>query len=122
MRTLYVCAFALAAASCTQKPEATQCPDPAMVAPVSVGGASEVRAIASTLSGQDRENAIAEAVRILHQRDPALGSARITDILIAADCERPRTNEATRPLQDKDVKDISRRVEAIMSGVPGKDK
>jgi hypothetical protein len=93
-----------------------------MVAPASVGGASEVRAIASTLSGQDRENAIAEAVRILHQRDPALGSARITDILIAADCERPRINEATRPLQDKDVKDISRQVEAIMSGVPVKDK
>ncbi len=59
---------------------------------------------------------------MLHRRDPALGSARITDILIAADCERPRADGDTGPVQDKDVKDISRQVEAIMSGVPPKDK
>lgn len=122
MKALFICSLAIAVASCSQKPKSAQCPDPQMVAPASVGGASEVQKIASTLSGPDRENAITEAARALHSRDPALGSDRITDILIAADCESQSQGNAVRVDPTKNIQVISRQVEAIMSGVPKKDK
>ncbi len=91
MRAGIVCAFAIIMGSCAPKPEA-QCPDPAMVAPASVGGAAEVRSLAGMLSGPDKENAITEGAQDLHRRNRALPADRITDILIAADCEGQRSS------------------------------
>lgn len=73
-------------AGCGQARTAVQCPDPAEVAPPSIGGASYVAGLTMRLAGPDRENSISEAIAAMRRADAALDASEITDILIAADC------------------------------------
>ncbi len=85
-RMIAAAGLALLLGGCVQSAAPVQCPDPAAVAPASIGGAAFVAGLSGRLAGPDRENSITEAIGAIHQRDPSLGADRITDILIAADC------------------------------------
>ncbi len=117
MRTGILGAVVLATAACAPKP-AAQCPDPAAVAPASVGGAAEVQSLAGMLSGPDQENAVNAGAQELHRRDPHLSKDQITDILIAADCagHRDRLGTIYDPAQRTKV--IAGQVDAIMAKSP----
>ena len=117
MRIAIICGFALTMVSCAPK-SGGQCPDPAMVAPPSVGGAAEVRSLAGMLSGSDNENAITEGAQDLHRRDHTLSADRITDILIAADCEGQRSATAATYNREARTRLISKRVEAVVDKMP----
>jgi hypothetical protein len=89
-----------------------------MVAPAAVGGAGEVRSLSTLLSGSDSENAIIEGAQELHRRDPALPADRITDILIAADCEGQRSSAGGTYNRAERTKLISKKVEMVMPTLP----
>ncbi|MDR7258630.1 hypothetical protein J2X47_002820 [Sphingomonas sp. BE270] len=71
---------------CAPPSKPVGCPDPAAVAPASIGGASYVAGLTGRLSGPDRENVIAEAIAEIHRADPGMSADAITNVLIAADC------------------------------------
>jgi hypothetical protein len=83
--TLTAGCAALSLGGCAGDAPAMQCPDPAAVAPPSIG-TSFITGLSARLAGPDRENTIAEAIAEMHRRNPKLGSSVITDVLIAADC------------------------------------
>ncbi len=118
MRAGYLAVLVLMTTSCTQKPQSPQCPDPAMVAPASVGGAAEVQTLAAMLSGPDQENAIIAGTQELHRRDHSLSADRIIDILVAADCagHQARLGSAYDPAQRTKV--IASQVNAIVKTFP----
>lgn len=97
-RILPAAGLALLLASCSGAADVAQCPDPAAVAPASIG-ASYVAGLSQQLAGPDRENSITVAIADLHRRDPKLDSTAITNILIAADCAvvsaKPDHDDAT---------------------------
>ena len=70
---------------CGQAASQLTCPDPAGIAPPSIGTAF-IADLTGRLAGPDRENSIVEAIAEIHRHDPSLGSATVTNILIAADC------------------------------------
>ncbi len=117
-RVAIVCSIALASAACTAKSGASQCPDPAMVAPASVGGAAEVKSLSGMLSGPDNENAITESAQELHRRDHTLGADQITDILIAAECEGQSARTGSTYDRAQRTRRISKQVDAVMATVP----
>ncbi|WP_066801312.1 hypothetical protein [Sphingomonas soli] len=90
-----VTGLALMLGGCGHTPSPAACPDPGAVAPPSIGTAF-VKDLTGRLAGPDRENTIAEAVAEIHRRDPSLGSATVTNILIGADCP----NALSRPDHD----------------------
>lgn len=72
--------------SCNLSKPPIACPDPALVAPASIGGASAVTGLTSPLSGPGRENTIKEAAARFRKRDSRITNSEITNIIIAADC------------------------------------
>lgn len=72
--------------ACKPSTPAVSCPDPALVAPASIGGASAVTSLTSSLAGSDRENAIDEAATRFRRQDPGISTDAIVDVIIAADC------------------------------------
>jgi hypothetical protein len=72
--------------SCSPSKLPIACPDPALVAPASIGGASAVTGLTALLNGPDRLNTIKGAAARFRKRDPSITNSVITDIIIAADC------------------------------------
>lgn len=86
-------------AACGKSP-VPACPDPASVAPPTIGAAF-VTNLTTRLALGDRENTIAEAITALRKRDPSLDSTTITDILIAADCPNALAKSDNEPDADR---------------------
>jgi hypothetical protein len=72
--------------SCSPSKLPIACPDPALVAPASIGGASAITALTGPLAGPDRVNTIKEAAARFRKRDPSITNSAITNFIIAADC------------------------------------
>lgn len=72
--------------NCSSSELPIACPDPALVAPTSIGGASAVTGLTGPLAGPDRVNTISGAAARFRKLDPSITNSAITNIIIAADC------------------------------------
>ena len=97
--------------ACGQSSTKITCPDPATVAPPSIGGAAYVSELTGRLAGPDRENSITEALAEIRRRDPSLDSTAVTNILVAADCP----NAVAKP--DHDAQAVRARIAAFRAQV-----
>ena len=118
MKILLFLVPGLSLVSCSSSGPHLQCPDPAEVAPASVGGAEAVRALTPRLAGPDRENVISEAVHSLRASDPSLSQDAIADILIAADCPNVAGDPALDGrAQARRMADLRGEIESVLSVV-----
>lgn len=115
MKSLAVVVTACLLASCSAGQDSDQCPDPATVAPASIGGAGAVQALTGELAGPNRGDSISTAIRTFHQRDPSLTSDELANILLAADCPNIRGDVAT---QRRRLGEFRSQVDSILA-VPG---
>lgn len=86
MKLLVATVPILLIAGCIQARAPVHCPDPARVAPASIGGVAFVANLTGRLAGPDRENVVAEAISEMRKTAPDMSNEAITNVLIAADC------------------------------------
>lgn len=66
-RFVLAAGLVLLIAGCGHARNAVRCPDPADVAPPSIGGTSYVSGLTMRLAGPDRENSISEAIAAIRR-------------------------------------------------------